>query len=62
MDFTTIMPKLQVSMNTNADEKDKEDQEFNMLCRAKIELYIAREDMYSPTLLEGHAEQTSSKN
>ena len=46
MDFTMIMPKLQVSMNPNADEKDQEDQEFSMLYRAKITSYITREDKY----------------
>ena len=50
MDFTMIMQKQQVSRNTNADEKDWEDQEFSMLYRAKITSHIAREDKYRSNL------------
>ena len=50
MDFTMIMTKLQVSTSANADEKDQEVQEFSMLYRAKITLYIMREDKYRSNL------------
>jgi hypothetical protein len=55
LDFATLMPILQLSINEDTSDRERENEQFKMLYKAEIDSYVKRKDTYHSNIGNAYA-------